>query len=299
MISTAPPDHAPAHAHAKINLFLHVTGRRADGYHELDSLAVFAASHDSLRPEERFAEGRAVTLAIEGPFAEGLDAGGDNLVLRAASALAAAAGRPVPGGRLRLTKSLPVASGIGGGSADAAAALRLLAALWHLPDIDLPALAATLGADVPVCVAQEARRMQGVGEILSPAPRMPPLAMLLVNPGIAVPTPAVFRAWKESGAAFRPAATLPRAWNDVESLVDTLGSTSNDLELPAIALYPLIGEVLNDLRQARTCLFARMSGSGATCFGLYPDLDAAESEARRMRARGYWAEAGQVGSGAD
>ena len=178
-------------APAKVNLYLHVTGRRADGYHLLDSLAVFGPAADLLAA----APAAALTLALEGPFAAGLAAEPDNLVLRAARALAAEAGLP-GGAALRLAKHLPVASGIGGGSADAAAALRLLDRLWGLglPEARLAAIAARLGADVPVCLASRPRRMQGVGEVLRPAPALPDCGLLLVNPGVALATPAVFRA---------------------------------------------------------------------------------------------------------
>ncbi|NVN46158.1 4-(cytidine 5'-diphospho)-2-C-methyl-D-erythritol kinase [Asaia spathodeae] len=283
-------------AHAKINLFLHITARRDNGYHELDSLAVFAQTADLLTLEAPCPAEQGMSLAIDGPFGAGLEAGSDNLVLRAASALrlAASLSDTLPAWQMRLTKNLPVASGIGGGSADAAAALRLLASAWQCEDVDLAPIAASLGADVPVCIAQKSRRMQGIGEILVAAPRLPRCAMVLVNPGVAVPTPAVFRAWKESGAAFRPSATLPAQWHDVAALAESLRSTSNDLQAPAIALFPVIGEVLSHLERSEECHFARMSGSGATCFGLYADLDAACRAAESLRAQGWWADAGWV-----
>nr|WP_232228027.1 4-(cytidine 5'-diphospho)-2-C-methyl-D-erythritol kinase [Asaia astilbis] len=164
----------PAFAHAKINLFLHVTARRPDGYHELDSLAVFAETGDILRIEEPRPSADGMSLTIDGPFGAGLDSGADNLVLRAAASLRAAAGldAAAPSWSLRLTKNLPVASGIGGGSADAAAALRLLAQAWQCADVDLASIAASLGADVPVCLAQNTQRMQGIGEILVAAPSL-------------------------------------------------------------------------------------------------------------------------------
>lgn len=288
-------------ARAKINLFLHVTGRRENGYHELDSLAVFAETADHLRLERQGPPGGPVSLSIDGPFSNGLDAGEDNLVLRAAEALRREAGRLTPGPRdslagwhMRLTKNLPVASGIGGGSADAAAALRLLASAWGCSDIDLAPVAAGLGADVPVCLAQTTQRMQGIGEKLVVPPAMPRCAMVLVNPGVAVPTPAVFRAWKESGSGFRPAASLPVSWPDARALAETLRGTANDLQPPAIALYPVIGEVLHMLSANDACLFARMSGSGATCFGLYADLEEARQALDVLHARGWWAEAGWI-----
>src|SRR3954468_6142657 len=182
-------------ASAKINLHLHVVGRRPDGYHLLDSLVVFAGAADALTVEPS----DGLSLAVAGPFAAGLYGEADNLVLRAARALAAHAGVPATG-RLVLEKNLPVASGIGGGSADAAAALRLLARFWGV-DVGqeaLAAIAALLGADVPVCLAGRAAVMSGIGEIRAPAPPMPAAGMVLVNPGVAVSTPAVFRA-REAG----------------------------------------------------------------------------------------------------
>lgn len=288
-------------ARAKINLFLHITARRDNGYHELDSLAVFAETADYLALVEPAGPDAPMTLSIDGPFSEGLDAGGDNLVLRAATALRDAASVPqqVPNWHMRLTKNLPVASGIGGGSADAAAALRLLASAWGCEGVDLAPIAAGLGADVPVCLAQTTQRMQGIGERLVTSPRMPRCAMVLVNPGIAVPTPAVFRAWKESQAGFRPAASLPVSWPDVDALVETLRTTSNDLQPPAIALYPIIGEVLQALSASEECLFARMSGSGATCFGLYASVDETRQVLDGLRARGWWAEAGWIHTAQD
>lgn len=288
-------------ARAKINLFLHITGRRDNGYHELDSLAVFAETADSLALVEPLEPNAPMTLRIDGPFSKGLDTGGDNLVLRAAVALRDAASLPqtVPNWYMRLTKNLPVASGIGGGSADAAAALRLLAEAWDCKAIDLAPIAAGLGADVPVCLAQTTQRMQGIGECLVSPPRMPRCAMVLVNPGVAVPTPAVFRAWKESQAGFRPPASLPVSWPDVDALVETLRTTSNDLQQPAIDLFPVIGEVLQALSASDGCLFARMSGSGATCFGLYASIDEARCVLDGLRARGWWAEAGWIHTAQD
>ncbi|WP_438381289.1 4-(cytidine 5'-diphospho)-2-C-methyl-D-erythritol kinase [Asaia sp. BMEF1] len=288
-------------AHAKINLFLHITARRENGYHELDSLAVFAETADVLTLVGSCAPEHGMSLEIDGPFGNGLEAGPDNLVLRAAAALRKAAGLNdnLPAWQMQLTKNLPVASGIGGGSADAAAALRLLAAAWQCENFDLAPIAASLGADVPVCLAQKTQRMQGIGEILVAAPRLPRCAMVLVNPGVAVPTPAVFSAWKESGASFRPVASLPAQWDDVAAMATSLRSTSNDLQAPAIALFPIIGEVLNNLERSESCHFARMSGSGATCFGLYDDLDAARHAALALRAHGWWAEAGWVQNAED
>lgn len=274
-------------AGAKVNLLLHVVGRRADGYHLLDSLAVFPAVGDTLRLADPSA---ALSLELAGPFGGALAGEGDNLVLRAARALAGAAG-VAPRGRLVLEKVLPVASGIGGGSADAAAALRLLARAWGvaLPGEALAALALGLGADVPVCLASRAVRMGGVGEVLTPAPALPSFGMVLVNPGVAVSTPAVFRA---RAGGFSLPADLPPAWPDVVALAADLARLGNDLEAPAMALAPAIGAVLAALRGLPGCRLARMSGSGATCFALFADAAAADAAAALLRAapeaRGWW-----------
>lgn len=250
-------------APAKVNLYLHVTGRRPDGYHLLDSLAVFPGAADLLTAQPA----TTLSLHIEGPHGTGLDAGSTNLVLRAARALAAAAGVPAHAS-LTLDKRLPVASGIGGGSADAAATLRLLSRLWDvtLSPETLATLAGTLGADIPVCLRSEPARMRGIGEHLSPAPGLPPFGMVLVNPGGAVSTPEVFRA---RAAPFSPEATLPGAWPDAATMAHNLALLTNDLELPAFGLCPVIADALAWLRAQPGCLLARMSGSGATCFALF------------------------------
>jgi 4-diphosphocytidyl-2-C-methyl-D-erythritol kinase len=276
-----PSEAAPA----KINLYLHVTGRRPDGYHLLDSLVVFAAAGDHLAA----APAEDLSLAIDGPFGGTLAAEPDNLVLRAARALAGQAGIPARAA-LRLTKNLPVASGIGGGSADAAAALRLLASLWQVPGAS-PDLALRLGADVPVCLASRPARMQGVGEVLSAAPMLPDFGLVLVNPGVAVATPAVFRARQ---VGFRPPADLPAAWFDAAAMAAGLACLANDLEAPAIALAPVIGEVLNALAALPGARLARMSGSGATCFALFDDVPAATVAARAVARPGWWVWGGGV-----
>ena len=255
-------------ARAKVNLYLHVTGRRADGYHLLDSLAVFPDAADILQARP----GDTLSLYITGAQGGMLATEPDNLVLRAARALAAEAGIPARAS-LILEKTLPVASGIGGGSADAAAALRLLSRAWGLgaDAEDLRRVAAGLGADVPVCIDSEPAIMRGVGEVLLRAPGLPSCGIVLVNPGVAVPTPAVFA---RRAPGFTPAATLPDLWPDVSAMARTLMTLNNDLEHAAIALCPAIATVLAWLRQTDT-LLARMSGSGATCFALFPTAEAA------------------------
>jgi 4-diphosphocytidyl-2-C-methyl-D-erythritol kinase len=269
-------------AAAKINLHLHVVGRRDDGYHLLDSLVVFAGTGDQLTA----APADDLRLSLTGPFAGGLAEEGDNLVLRAARALAQQAGI-TPAAHLTLEKHLPVASGIGGGSADAAAALRLLCRLWRIdPDAeDLHRIARGLGADVPVCLAGQPARMAGIGEVLLPAPPLPPFGMVLVNPGVGIATPAVFKA--RSGA-FSNQAELPAGWPDALALAETLHILGNDLEAPARQLVPVIGDVLDVLAADPSCLLARMSGSGATCFGLYETPQAARVAAAGLPRSGWW-----------
>lgn len=247
-----------AFAPAKVNLTLHVTGVRGDGYHLLDSLVAFAGVGDTIV----VSRDQVLSLEIDGPMAAGLDAGNDNLVLRAARFLGD------EGAAVRLTKILPVASGIGGGSSDAAATLRALAQLWQR-DLPASALTAVLGADVPVCLEARSRRMGGVGDQLSEVPRLPPVWLVLVNPGVAVPTADVFRALANKDGSPMP-GTLP-PWRDAEEFAEFLKSQRNDLEPAARTIAPAIGDVLEALRAADGCLIARMSGSGATCFGLFAE----------------------------
>lgn len=226
-----------------------------------------------------------LTLLLDGPFAAALTGEADNLVLRAARALAGAAGRPT-GARLVLDKRLPVASGIGGGSADAAAALRLLARLWRIDATDLLSeVARSLGADVPVCLAARPARMGGIGEVLGPAPALPPYGVALVNPGVAVLTPAVFRIRR---GGFSPPAALPAGWSDAAEMAAGLARLGNDLQAAAIELCPVIATVLDGLARQPGCLLARMSGSGATCFGLFADGAAARAAAVAMARPGWW-----------
>ena len=250
-------------AKAKINLFLHVGDKRNDGFHPVQSLAVFTGLGDVLTME--MASG--LTLAVDGPFAAGLSGEADNLVLRAARALDAG------GAALTLIKHLPVASGIGGGSADAAAALRGLNRLWNAGrnEAGLRDLAIPLGSDIPVCITSQPAFMEGRGEILRAAQSMPRVPMLLVNPGVAIPTKDVFAALRtRSGVDM----ALPRgAFRDTADLLRFLETTRNDLEAPARALQPVIGEVLAAIAALPGALFTRMSGSGATCFGIFADDD--------------------------
>ncbi|MCA8931775.1 MAG: 4-(cytidine 5'-diphospho)-2-C-methyl-D-erythritol kinase, partial [Rhodospirillaceae bacterium] len=209
-----------------------------------------------------------------------------NLVLRAAVALAERLGRP-PAVQVALTKRLPVASGIGGGSADAAAVLRALGRLWDVSEADLAAVAPGLGADVPVCLASRTRAVSGIGEVVEAAPALPPAGVVLANPGVALETPPVFKARTGPFSAADPLTAAPA---DAAALADALKRRRNDLAEPACRLCPVIAEVLEALAADRRCLLARMSGSGATCFGLYADAAIAAEAAKALRAThaGWW-----------
>ncbi|MGY6550148.1 MAG: 4-(cytidine 5'-diphospho)-2-C-methyl-D-erythritol kinase [Roseinatronobacter sp.] len=263
-------------APAKINLTLHVTGRRADGYHLLDSLVVFAQMGDRVSA----APGHGVSLGLSGPEAGGLDVAEDNLVLRAARVMSCA------DTALHLEKHLPVASGIGGGSSDAAATLRLLARRHDRPLPDAGTVL-TLGADVPVCLAARPCRMRGIGEQLAPVPSLPECHLVLVNPRQQVATPAIFGALACTDNAPMP-DTLPE-WPDAAALCDWLQAQRNDLQAPALAVAPVIAQVLAALSGQPGCALARMSGSGATCFGLFATAWAALAAARSIsRAQPDW-----------
>jgi 4-diphosphocytidyl-2-C-methyl-D-erythritol kinase len=265
-------------APAKVNLTLRVIGRRPDGYHELESLVAFARVGDRVD----FAPGDALALEVAGPFAAVAGNPADNLVLKAARHLA---GR-VPGlvlGHFVLTKELPVAAGLGGGSADAAAALRLLARANALAfdDARLADAARATGADVPVCLEPKARVMRGIGEVLSAPLDLPALPAVLVNPGVPLATKDVFAAFARLGApqagdSFDAAAL---SGTSIEKVLAALADGSNDLEPAAVALCPAVAAALAALRATPGCRLARMSGSGATCFGLYADESAAAAAA--------------------
>lgn len=280
-----------AAAPAKINLTLHVTGRRPNGYHELDSLVAFAA--DAAAQDELVCSpASSLSIITEGQFAGALDSEPErNLVWRAARLLDAKAER---GAVLRLTKRLPVASGIGGGSADAAAALRLLNGEWQLglSNTTLAEIGLALGADIPACLISEALRLGGIGDMITPlAAPLPPVWAVLVNPGAALATPDVFDALRANGSfAFSAplqARDLPPA--SAADLALRLKQGRNDLEAPARFLCPAIDPVLAALRAQGGCLLARLSGSGATCFGLFAEARHADIAARNIaRAEPHW-----------
>lgn len=261
-------------AAAKINLALHVTGQRADGYHLLDSLVVFAELGDRITVtasnEDRF--------FVDGPFAGDVPRDGGNLVLRARDALRTAfpahTTEPVS---ISLEKNLPVASGIGGGSSDAAATLRALKQLWRIPAdaAALANLALPLGADLPMCLTGRPLFARGIGEQLEPVTHFPALHLVLVNPGVAVETPKVFRALaSRDNPALAPL-------DSADTVLDWLAATRNDLEPAAISIEPSITEVLSALRRSGAA-FARMSGSGATCFGIFHGATAASRAAEAI-----------------
>ena len=274
-------------APAKVNLFLHVGPAKANGRHALDSLVVFAGPEASDRLTA--GPGDALTLDVTGPGAGEAGRGQDNLVLRAARALREAAG-PGPGARLTLDKRLPVAAGIGGGSADAAAGLRLLTALWGLDPGLAARLAPSLGGDVPVALAGMPALMRGEGERVRPVSLPGPLPALLVNPGRPCPTGAVFAAYDadDGGQGFAEIPAVPD-FHSIEALALWLHEQRNDLAAPAIRLVPEIGLALESLRAQPGVHLARMSGSGATCFALFDTLAAAsQASAAIARDRPDW-----------
>ncbi|AMJ63358.1 4-diphosphocytidyl-2C-methyl-D-erythritol kinase [Bosea sp. PAMC 26642] len=279
-------------ARAKVNLTLAVRGRRADGYHDLESLVVFAGTGDTLTLEP----GPELGLTIGGPKGQGLESDEGNLVLRAARALADELG-PLQWGRFHLVKRLPVASGIGGGSADAAGALRLLARLngLSLADSVLQRVALKVGADVPVCLESRARIMSGIGEQLGPPLRLPPLFAVLVNPGVPVATMAVFRELALPLGSARDHA--PTDWAahvmDRDGLIAALRSCTNDLQAPATRVAPVLEPLLHRLAELPGCRLARMSGSGATCLALFDDCRTSAAAAKTLARDepGWWVKA--------
>ena len=285
---TAHPITEPARA--KVNLSLIVHGRLASGYHALESLVVFAKIGDELTAEPA----GDLSLKLTGPYGAGLEAeGDDNLVLKAARAF-----KQQAGASLMLKKNLPVASGLGGGSADAAAALRALRALWRIDisDGQLAELAARLGADVPVCLASRPAMMSGIGEVLSPLTKLPEFWLVLANPGLPVPTAPVFKALAAAPIEASPAPPPAPAFENIAALTAWLADRPNHLEAAARALVPQISEVIAALDQTPGCELARMSGSGASCFGIYGTQAKARSAAAELKQahKQWWVEAALV-----
>jgi len=272
------PEGLSVRAPAKINLYLHVTGKRDDGYHLLDSLVAFTGLHDVVS----LAPAAGISLKVIGPFAGAVPPGDDNLVMKAAEKLKAAAGTQ-SGAAITLDKNLPVASGIGGGSADAAAVLRGLIQLWRIdPEtLALDALALEIGADVPVCLVGVSAFMGGIGEDIVAAPVLPPAWLVLVNANISLSTADVFM---QRQGGFSEAGRFNDALSSAEEMARILSGRRNDLAEAAKGLAPIIGEVLENLEVTEECLLARMSGSGATCFGLFDDAGAAARAAAGISA---------------
>ena len=294
MSSTAPlVENAPA----KVNLTLRVLRRRADGYHEIESLVAFAEIGDRLS----FTPGGALALTVRGPNAAQAGDDADNLVLKAARALAARIPDPRLGA-FALDKRLPVAAGLGGGSADAAAALRLLARANALSadDARIHEAARATGADVPVCLDPRPRVMRGIGDILSEPLPLPPLPALLVNPGVALATKPVFAGWSPAVAQYDPCdpAALARMTRR-EDLLQFISRQPNDLEFSAIGLAPVIADVLHALRGLPGRRLARMSGSGATCFALFASAAKAIEAGNILHAKypDWWVRASALGGG--
>ena len=284
-----------APAPAKVNLTLRILGRRADGYHELESLVAFAGCGDRLT----LCAGPQLELVVYGPTAAQSGAIADNLVLRAAHALAARIGG-LTLGHFTLTKELPAGAGLGGGSADAAAALRLLAEANHLAPDDGRILdaARTTGADVSVCLDPQPRMMRGIGDIVSAPVALPKLGIVIIHPGVAMPTPPVFAALRMRPGEQRPAQPASGdAPGERDALLDWLAMVPNDLEPPAISIAPAISEVLRMIAALPGCRLARMSGSGSACFGLFDDEPAAATAAGHLAAApaGWWVRASSIG----
>lgn len=278
-------------APAKINLTLRVLGRRADGYHELESLVAFADLADTVTLQP----GAGLALEVSGSFAAASGPVTDNLVLKAAAALRQHV-TDLTAGHFHLEKKIPVAGGIGGGSADAAAALRLLARANGLPlrDPCLASAALATGADVPVCLDRRSRVMRGIGEQLAPPIELPRFAAVLVNPGVALLTRDVFAGFSaQPGKVNNPSATPC----EPAALLDYLKAQGNDLSAAAIARAPIVAEVLEALRQAPGACFAAMSGSGPTCFALFASPPEAAAAARSLQSlrKDWWVHAGSIG----
>jgi len=282
-------------APAKVNLFLHVGAPNSDGYHPVCSLMAFADVGDRVSME--LGEGR---LTASGPFAGGLGRESDNLIIRAVRAFVADLGRPMAELSFGLDKRLPIASGLGGGSSDAGAALRLIRDVFapQVDDARLEAVAARLGADGAACLWGRPVLAQGRGERLTPAPGLPELHAVLVNPGVPVSTPEVYRRLDAAGVfGDVTPPVMPEAFESPQEVAAWLATQGNDLEAPAVAVAPEIGTVLDTLRDEPEVLLARVSGSGGTCFALCGDDIAAETLAERIEAMAphWWVERCRLG----
>lgn len=294
-MSKATPKTLTIFAPAKINLFLHITKRLSNGYHTLDSLVAFADIGDIITIESA----PSFSFHIKGPFADAFKEeerstflNGENLVIKAARSLSQVADRPL-NIKITLTKNLPLSSGLGGGSSDAAATIWGLQELWNLAhDADyLVPLMTKLGTDVPVCLNCRPTIMQGIGDILLPAPTMSEIPLLLINPMLSCATQDVFL---HHSGTFKKKITLPENLDSVFDLVETLCTLENDLFEPALKLIPEIENVINALNAQEHCLFSRMSGSGASCFGLFETIEHAENAAEKIKAENpdWWVKTG-------
>jgi 4-diphosphocytidyl-2-C-methyl-D-erythritol kinase len=281
-MSAAQSSIATILAPAKINLYFNITGRRADGYHLVDSLVGFTTLGDTLT----IRAGEPLDVVSDGIFADWMPPPYKNLVYQAAQLLADAA-KVQARAQITITKNLPVAAGIGGGSTDAAAAMKALVALWGIPEdsVDLQALGLTLGSDVPACLLAHTTYAGGIGEVLEEAPKLPKAGIVLVNPGVALVTSSVFQARR---GGFNPPDRFTKAPKDAASLAKLLAERDNDLTDAAIRLCPIIRSVLSALETAPGCHLARMTGSGATCFGVFDDLAAAQAAADAVERDGWW-----------
>lgn len=284
-------------APAKINLFLHVGLVAADGYHPLASLVAFADVGDgvTVTPAE------ALSLDVTGPFGGALAGEDDNLILRGLRALGEAAGIGAPPVAVTLDKQLPIAAGLGGGSADAGTAIRLAAQLLDLDlgETALEAVAGVVGADGPMCLRVRPAWATGKGDDLTDEPRLSPLHAVLLNPGLPSPTGAVYRAYDDAPAGEANCPEAPIDWSPA-AVIEWLAAQRNDLEAPALRVTPGIGAALSAMRTAPGCRLTRMSGSGATVFGLFEDAAAAENAAVTLRRPGWWVRScllGNPGSG--
>ena len=277
-------------APAKINLFLHILGRRANGYHELQSLVVFSAFGDEVEVES--ASGSGLDVVASGSWAKAIEgvANQDNLVIRAAQALRERTGKPSLGARIRLSKEIPVGAGLGGGSSDAAATLKLLNRIWDLglPLSELESIGLALGADVPVCLRARSSLVEGIGEGLSDVPQLPALSLVLAHTGEVLPTAPVFKDLRRDEWSAAP-ARLPSSFARIEDLISCLEHARNDLQAPALRLQPAIARLLDDIADRDGCRLARMSGSGAACFGIFAGRSAAEAATTQLKRKGWWA----------
>lgn len=275
-------------APAKINLFLHVGPVADDGYHPLASLVAFADVGDAVTATRA----DALSLAVTGPFGGALAGEGDNLILRGLRALGEAVGIGAPPVAVTLDKQLPIAAGLGGGSADAGTAIRLAAQLLDL-DLDeaaLEAIAGVVGADGPMCLRARPVWATGRGDDLRDEPRLPPLHAVLLNPGLPSPTGAVYRAYDDAPKGGADCPEAPADWSPA-AVIDWLKAQRNDLEAPALRVTPGIAEALSAMRAAPGCRLTRMSGSGATVFGLFDDAASASLAVGSLQRSGWWGRA--------